>query len=327
MGAFSRQSSGMMMDYSNTNPALSPYQNMSPMMPASSGASVMLTPPLQRPMSMNLTAMSSGGSVAPGMGGLTPIGGMNTMGMPGMTGMNNTLGMNNMSMNNMNAMGMNNMSMNNMSMNNMNAMPNLANPMTPLYPTSSTLSPMMMNTVGTTSGLSPMMGGLSGNTVAANMSGMNLMTGLSPYGTPNTAGLIPLSSPSQGFNPLMDPTGQLSTYMNSPVGRMSMSGATSTMASMPNMGLAGMNAAGLGVGGMPMVGAAGNADPALELALRQSMVESTPRWMVDQNFQAAREEQLKKQNDELLEKAIRQSLDETNLHRLVSIKNISSIIF
>jgi hypothetical protein len=80
----------------------------------------------------------------------------------------------------------------------------------------------------------------------------------------------------------------------SPVGRLSLNGAATTSAT------------------------ATSSDPALELALRQSMVDSAPRWMTDRSYQAAREEAMKKQNDDMLERAIRQSLDETNLHRLVS---------
>lgn len=276
-------------------------------MPASSSQSVIMTPPMPRTTSMNMGGISSGASIASGM----PMG-MNNMSM-------NNMSMNNMSMNNM-GMGMN--GLNNVSMSNMSAMgmPNamgMNSTMTPMSGLVSgvpgALSPMIM----TPAGLSPMAtAGTAGMTIMP----MNMVGGISPYGglssTASTTGLIPLAtttgsllSPSSGasvFSPLLPAATPVSSTYNplNPTGQLAYVA--------PSIGQIGINAVG-STGGAPI-----STDPALEHALRQSMVDSTPRWMADQSLQAAREEAMKKQNDDMLERAIRQSLDETNLHRLVS---------
>jgi hypothetical protein len=262
--AISRQSSGgmgsMMMDYN----AGTPYGLNSPMNNFSSGGSVMMTPPLGRPSSVNMGSMNSSGSVVPGMN----VGGLNTMGV------------NNLSMNNM-GLGMNNL-------NNMNMATMHMNGMTPMMQSPGLLAPPGVN------GMTPMMMSPAGISPLPSAGGLNMVggVGLSPYGNA-PSGLLPLTAsnpltPNQMFSPM--------------VGN-------------PNFSPHGSN------GPLTYVSPAGrppvpSGDPALELALRQSMVDSAPRWMVDRSYQVAREEAMKKENDEMLEKAIRQSLDETNLHRL-----------
>jgi hypothetical protein len=54
-------------------------------------------------------------------------------------------------------------------------------------------------------------------------------------------------------------------------------------------------------------------DAALELALRQSLLESAPKWQTDPYYRNQKENQ----NDEELEKAIQESLNESNIERLV----------
>lgn len=69
-----------------------------------------------------------------------------------------------------------------------------------------------------------------------------------------------------------------------------------------------------------------SADAALELAMRQSLVESQPRWMVDPYYRATKEAELNRENDDMLEKAIRESLDQTNVHRLVNSFSLDLVI-
>jgi hypothetical protein len=204
--------------------------------------------------------------------------------VPGMNvGGLNTMGMNNLSMNNM-GLGinnLNNMSMATLHMNNMNtSLSPMMQPQALLAPGMTGMAPMMMSPAG----ISPL----------PSVSGLSTMggVGLSPYGNA-PSGLLPLTpsnllTPNQMFNPMM----------GNPNFSSHVSGGQLTYMSP--------------VGGPPIP----STDPALDAALRQSMVVSTPSWMVDHSYQAAREEAMKKENDNMLEKAIRQSLDEINLHRL-----------